>query len=63
MGPKGISDNPLKIEFCSLSKSEIDDFHDTDIFISKQVCFFYICGLKKWKIESEVVNISVGHSV
>ena len=32
-GTKGILDNPLKIEFSSLSKSEIDDFHVSDILI------------------------------
>ena len=31
--------------------------------ISKQVLFLEICGLKKQKIESEVVNKWVGHSV
>ena len=31
--------------------------------ISKQVLYFGICGFKNCKIESEVVNISVGQSV
>ena len=31
--------------------------------ISKQVLLFDICGFKNLKIESEVVNILVGHSV
>ena len=40
-------------------------FHLKDFFtrISKQVLFFDICGFKNFKIDSEVVNISMGHSV
>ena len=31
--------------------------------VSKQVLLFYLCGVKSCKIESEIVNILVGHSV
>ena len=47
-------------KFFSMSRFHLKDFCTR---FSKQVLLFEICGFKRYIIESEVVNILVGHSV